>query len=211
MYNIAEGEKIMDQLLQKLQKTAEEAEKALENNNEWINRYAGYASEIMKTQKNIKNAKKLFRERKPLYLYSSISKAKNNKQVTFDLRYRGQSVAEIVFNKDKLLLKTNKKTKDYYDIEGGGNYEWNSKKAEIFRSGFKKCPDRDNKGKKNEEHRFESELLTELSKDKGSDKLLMKADFKCRHLSKQVKVNRIMWEKEAALIYYVEQSMGKKV
>ena len=162
----------MDQLLQKLQKTAEEAEKALEDNTEWIVRYADYASEIMETQETIKDARKLFHERKPLYVYSSISRAKNRSQVTFDLRYRGQSVAEISYKKGKLLLKTNKNTKEFYDIEGGKSFEWNSKEAEIFRGGFAKCPDRINKRKKNEEHRFESALLTELLKDKGNDKAL---------------------------------------
>jgi len=162
----------MDQLLQSLQETANKAAEELKNNTEWITRYAGYASEIMEIQETIKDARKLFHERKPLYVYSSISRAKNRSQVTFNLRYRGQSVAEISYKKGKLLLKTNKNTKEFYGIEGGKTFEWNSKEAEIFRGGFAKCPDRINKRKKNEEHRFESALLTELSKNKGSDKVL---------------------------------------
>ena len=162
----------MEQLFQKLQETAKKAEKELEKNDEWIKRYADYASEIMEMQKKIKDARKEFREHKPLYVYSSISRAKNENIVTFDLRYRGQSVAEIIKRKDKILMKTKMNTKKFYGIEGGRTFVWSSKEAEIFRSGFAKCPDRNNKDKKNEEHRFESALLTELSKDKGSDKIL---------------------------------------
>jgi hypothetical protein len=172
MANKTGKEKIMDQL-QKLQYTAKEAEEMLKDNNEWIERYAGYASEILNIQNTIKNVRDRFYERKPLYVYSNISRTKNAKNlVSFDLRYKGQSVASIEYRKNTLKLVTKKNTGKYYGIEGGKVLDWNSKEAEAFRGYFKKLPCRNDEGKGNEEHRFESALLTELSKNDGNDKAL---------------------------------------
>ena len=167
-------ERGVDKLIQELQKTVEIVTEELKKNTEWIERYAGYASEIQNTQDSIKNVRSCFYERGPLYVYSSISKAKNanNNFVIFDLRYRGQSVATIKFHKNSLELITDKKVDKYYGIKGGESFEWNSKKAEVFRGYFKKFPSRNDEEGKNEEHRFESALLTELSKKIGSEKIL---------------------------------------
>jgi len=158
-------------ILQNLQMTVNKAEAMLEKEKEWIKRYAEYASEILTIQNAIKGASGLFNECEPLYVYSSVSRA-TNKNITFDLRYRGQSVADIIYKNGELYLKTKKNTYNFYKIEGGWEKEWNSKEAKLFRSAFTKYPCRNDEGKKNEEHRFESALLTELSKEKGNDKIL---------------------------------------
>ena len=161
--------------LQSLQQTANKAEEILDNQNEWISRYAGYANEITRNLETIKEIRRCFQEKEPLYVYSSISKVKSAKKeelVTFDLRYRGQSVANIKYGKKGLLLKTNENTGEFYGIKGGESIDWNSKEAEVFRGGFAKYPSRKKTKKENEEHRYESALLTELSKKEGSDKKL---------------------------------------
>ena len=162
-------------VLKSLQKMTNEAEELLRDNLEWIERYSDYAKKILSNNDTIKKVRSFFYEPRPLYVYSSISRAKNaenERLVTFDLRYRGQSVADIFYKKDKPWLKTKKNTDKFYGIEGGKTLEWESKDAEKFRGGFAKYPCRNNDGKKNEEHRFESALLTELSKEKGSEKIL---------------------------------------
>jgi len=167
----------MDKFIQKLQEIAEAAEKELEDNVEWVKRYADYASVINENIASILKIRKLFREPTPLYVYSNISSAKGAKKeelVTFDLRYKGQSVANIKNRKNNLKLVTKKNTMDFYGIEGGKTLDWKSKEAENFRGSFvKKSPLRnDNAGKGNEEHRYESALLTELSKTDGKNKVL---------------------------------------
>jgi hypothetical protein len=64
------------------------------------------------------------------------------------------------------MLVTEENTGKFYGIEGGKSFEWEDKEVEIFCGGFQKYPDRKKIVKNNEEHRYESALLTELSKKK---------------------------------------------
>lgn len=156
-----------------LKKTVEEAEQLLKNKEEWIDRYGDYAKEITSNEKIINLVRKSFRESPPLYVYSSISRETNatkEDRVTFDLRYKGQSVATIKYKNKIAMLETKENTNEYFSIEGGKTFEWDSKGAELFRKHFKNFPCRNKKGRNNEEHRFESALITELSKSIGKNK-----------------------------------------
>lgn len=157
---------------QNLQNIAVKVENILEENTEWIPRYAKYAEIINFNRAIIETVRKSFKACSPLYVYTNISKVKQAKKysVSFDLRYRGQSIAEVYVKKEGIILKTNNNVFDYYKIEGGKFINWNDKDATVFRKAFKDFPERINKGKKNEEHRFESALITELSKNKGIEK-----------------------------------------
>jgi len=171
----------MDQLLQKLHRTAKDAEKLLDDNDKWINQYNDYAKKILSVKEIIEKARASFREYKPLYVYSSISQIKGTKKddIKFDLRYGGLSVADIEISEGKnhgddpriLRPKANiGKTYCIKGIEGGKEYKWLSKNAETFRSYFIKGNPPYKKGKT--EHRYESLLLTEFSKKSGKEKKL---------------------------------------
>jgi len=162
----------MDLLIEKLQETAEKAENELKKNDEWIKRYANYASIIKNNLTAIKNVRKKFRVDKPLYVYSNISKirdAKKEEAVTFDLRYRGQSVGNIEYRDNILKMVTKDNTEEFFGIKGGETLDWDNNDARAFRSYFSSFPP-NKKDKK--ESRCESALLTELSKTIGRDKLL---------------------------------------
>jgi hypothetical protein len=159
-------------LLQSLQKTAKETEEKLEKEIEWINRYEGYAKDILANQKAIEAVRKSFHEWKPLYIYSSISGVKNAKNiVAFDLRYRGQSVATIKHDNDTLKLVPKANIDEFYGIKAKKSFDWDIGDGKKFRKDFAKNPLRKDIRKKNEEHRFESALLTELLKEEGSEKI----------------------------------------
>lgn len=154
------------------------AEAALKDNNEWIERYAGYAQAINENIQKIKDKKKQFHQWYPLYLYMSVSSAKNNSEsVKFNLRYCGQAVAAITVQGPNVLLSTKgyaeKNMRDFgCEIALGKETNWRSGSATRFRKHFLSLPKRKNTdNKKNEEHRIESMLLTELSKKVGKYKI----------------------------------------
>jgi len=153
------------------------------NTDDWIGRYKGYAA-LLNNKPNkplYEEAEKSFHEWAPLFLYTNITtaittaKAKSNK-IVVGLRYKGQDVAvlkrskgkdlEIVFNKG--LLDKNEKFWNYKAPKN--RLPWHSPEATAFRKHFSACPPRLDGAKRNEEHRCESALLTELSKTTGADK-----------------------------------------
>lgn len=149
-----------------------EAKDLLDSKREWVERYKRYSERIIRNTKNIRNKKNQFNQWTPLYLYMNVGsaqKAANN--ATFNLRYRGQNVADLEVG-GTITIKTKK-----YDNENERDFgckiklnnEWKSKEATEFRKHFKKYPLRsktkENKG--NEEHRIESMFLTELSETAG--------------------------------------------
>ena len=150
----------------------------LKQNTEWISRYAEYAVKINANMEKIKGLKKKrFHEWAPLYLYMTVLQAKG--QMQFVLRYLGQDVAKLKVVTDKITISTKGFDKTNEKFFECAEYtlkleetEWTSAAAASFRSHFLNNPKASNLGKRNEEHRIESMLLTEFSKKSGKDKVL---------------------------------------
>jgi len=147
----------------------------LADNNEWEERYAGYAKKISENIDVIKIVRSSFREWSPLKIYLNTTAAKTAKHtVNFELRYLGQTVAKLKGAKDnehKLSTKGYEKTnrRDFDCKIALSNADWRGKDAKDFRNAFKNRKGARNTGehKNNEEHRLESLLLTEFSKTKN--------------------------------------------
>jgi len=155
--------------------TISRVQKLLMQYPEWKLRYDEYASKINANTVDIKAKKQLFNEWKPLFLYMNVSAAKSNK--IFSLRYLGQEVAYLKSNKGNVTISTkgfgarNKRDFDC-DVQLDNN-KWRSDEAKKFRNHFLNNPSRTkNSGKGNEEHRIESLLLTEFSKQDSLEKRL---------------------------------------
>ena len=165
----------------KYQRAVNEAQEILlakENNTEWVKRYQGYCETILANLESIRNNKRRLREWTPLKFYLNVTNAKKAKHTTrFEVRYLGQTVAELTCNTDGITLST-KATKNYEanNLRDFGcditlrNVKWAGKKAADFRAFFKnrepgRLSTENNKG--NEEHRIESLLLSEFTKSKG--------------------------------------------
>ena len=151
------------------------------NKTEWSPRYQGYQELIGNLNAQIADMRKKFRALDPVFVYLSISKVKtaNSSRVSFDLRYQGQSVAELIVDKtvslnfDPTKAKTNERD---FGFPGGlnGKFDWNSKEAMAFRKFFAGKPQRTPKAtKENKEHRFESVILTDLLKRISAEKTLV--------------------------------------
>lgn len=147
---------------------------ALAENTEWIDRYSDYATQIKNNLSTIRSRKKLFREWDALNLYMPIGEAKG--QMTFSLRYLGQDVAKLIVKDDKITITTKYNKKDFantnkrdFDCDIELNDDWRSGKAFKFRQHFSNKPIK----KSNHEHRHESLLLTEFSKKRSENKLIL--------------------------------------
>jgi predicted transposase YbfD/YdcC len=149
--NIEDLEKIKINVIDSLSK----------NINDWAGRYSDYIQDIVNTPKA------LARCRKPIGLsvYTSISKRDGN---SVDLRYEGQSVANVQFGKDGLKIipneATNRKTfkQNYLELKiPKEGFKWDSKDGKKFRSFFKNLStDIDVRFK---EHKVENHLLKAFS------------------------------------------------
>lgn len=147
----------------------------LQQNPEWIDRYAGYADAIKSNLAKIKNIKEKFHEWAPLYLYMNVTEAKGKMQ--FHLRYLGQDVAKLKVDNNQVTISTKdfdiKNKRDFECAVELNNSDWKSKKASEFRHHFSSSNKRtDISGKKNDEHRIESLLLNEFSKKSSKNKKL---------------------------------------
>jgi hypothetical protein len=146
-----------------------ETRKLLAENPEWETRYKGYADEM--NESYIEKVRSSFHEWAPLMLYMNVSNAKKAKQhLIFELRYLGQTVAQLRY-KTALLLDTTGydalNQRDFGCTLNAHSVPWNSPAAATFRSFFKeRAAKRNADGKSNEEHRLESLLLSEFSKVK---------------------------------------------
>ena len=139
---------------------AKETLDLLRSNPEWIGRYKKYAEDIIDNIAILKEKKASFHKWNPLYVYLTTSEMKNNGNVSFSLRYRGQEVGKIVVKDDVWCYpsyENNKNNFGYTDFQDG--FPWNSEKAREFRSFFSQNPSRIDFKKKNDEHRYESMLL----------------------------------------------------
>jgi len=147
----------------------------LKNNSGWRGRWVDYAKKISDNKPIIDSVRKSFRERPPLMVYLNITSAKTaKKSVNFELRYKGQTVAELTGNMDE----GHKLSTEGYDENNQKHFgcniclkkaEWDGKDAAKFRSFFKHRTGvrKVDAAKSNDEHRLESLLLTEFSKVKN--------------------------------------------
>lgn len=142
-----------------------------ENRKEWEDRYDRYAKEIDLDQ--YADDRKKFRIPKPLNAYSSISRVeKLTKHTTsYDLRYQGQSIGEIIVKNGKVYLNTkgkeekNSKYFQYSKPWNSDNIEWDSTDAREFRKHFMSL---DKSNAHSPEHKIEQFLLSEFSKETRS-------------------------------------------
>jgi len=153
----------------------------LRDEEEWRGRYANYAHRIRCNTPSIASARRSFREWSPLKVYLNITSALAARDsVRFELRYLGQTVAELRGNKDKgFRLNT-----DRYDRSNSRDFEcdiplagadWCGEDAAGFRRFFRDRtgPRAVSANRANEEHRLESLLLTEFSRKRSREKPLL--------------------------------------
>lgn len=142
---------------------AKETLDLLSANREWIDRYKKYADEISGNVAMLKERKASFHKWNPLYLYLTTSEMKKGGSISFSLRYKGQEVGKLVV-KDEILCYPayeNNKKNFGYTPNFQGEFPWNSENAREFRKFFStEKPARNDCGKRNDEHRYESMLLT---------------------------------------------------
>ena len=142
---------------------AKETLDLLRANPEWIDRYKKYADEISGNITMLKERKASFHKWNPLYVYLTTSEMKKGGSISFSLRYKGQEVGKLVV-KDEIMCypayENNKKNFGYAP-SFQGEFPWNSENAREFRKFFStEKRTRIDCGKRNEEHRYESLLLT---------------------------------------------------
>ena len=113
-----------------------EASRLLEEKRyEWEPRYKRYFEEI--TAAKIKNPNLKFNLPENLRRYKSIS---NVGEPEYDVRYAGQSIAEIKFENGDIWLQVKEMSKRFgFSMESSKWNEWDSVEANKFRSYFKDC------------------------------------------------------------------------
>lgn len=144
----------------------------LNENPEWKDRYAQYAMAIKKNSEIYGSNSRKFHLSKPLYVYSSITKAKNDSSTsTFDMRFAGQSVGEITVNKKGLVsLKVSDQQAKYakehfgYNRAEGFSVEWRTQIASEYRSLFSTQKSTKETKIHSQEHRIENWMLAEFAK-----------------------------------------------
>jgi hypothetical protein len=153
----------------------ENTRKLLDDYPEWQERYAHYAKDISSNINYIKSVREKFREWSPLRVYMNVTNAKNaSTSVKFELRYLGQTVADLIYKQNENEYKLNtakfddKNNRDFDCKICLANVKWDGKEAKEFRKYFKnrKAVRKAENNKGNEEHRIESLLLSEFTKQK---------------------------------------------
>ena len=142
---------------------AKETLDLLRANAEWIDRYKKYANEISGNITMLKERKASFHKWNSLYVYLTTSEMKKGGSISFSLRYKGQEVGKLVV-KDEIMCYPayeNNKKNFGYTPSFQSEFPWNSENAREFRKFFSSNnPTRIDCGKKNDEHRYESMLLS---------------------------------------------------
>lgn len=160
---------------------AEKTRLVLKDNPEWQARYVDYAGMIGNNTPSIISARGRFREWPPLKVYLNTTSAKGARSsVRFELRYLGQTVAELKGNKDKGFSLSNKRYEETNLRDFGCEIrlsaaDWDGEDSARFRKLFKdrKGPRTGGANRANQEHRLESLLLTEFSRKKRKEKPLL--------------------------------------
>lgn len=170
--DVVKEELIMSGDIDEFNSVIEETRELLKDFPEWKKRYTGYAKKILDNIDLIKSKRSKFREWSPLKLYLNVTNAKKAfKTCNFELRYLGQTVADLIFRDEpKLDSKKYRKQNDRdFDCKMLlSMVDWKGNEAKMFRSHFKNREPVRNIGtsKRNEEHRIESLFLSEFSKSK---------------------------------------------
>ena len=148
----------------------------LAKNNKWEEQYQLYIQNIATNCAQIEA--RSFRKPEGLSLYSSVG----NRGKSYDLRFRGQSVARIeeTAAKEVKLKPKSESNKKYFNINFCGEVDWNTAEASCFRKFFKEESQKyvsefnaiDRKYPKSREHHVESCLLKEFSKRSSKEKAL---------------------------------------
>lgn len=148
----------------------------LAENNKWEEQYQRYIQNIANNSAQIEV--RSFRKPEGLSLYSSIGR----KGKSYDLRFRGQSIATVLetATKEVLLCPKSETNQKYFNFDFRKKINWDSIEASNFRSFFKKESLKfttefnvtDRKYPKSEEHRVENCLLKEFSKRSSKEKAL---------------------------------------
>jgi len=154
----------------------------LDKNEEWRERYSNYAKEILENKNNNVIHGSMYKKALGrLIVYSTVSRMKSatSRTRTYGLRYEGQEVAEILVRNNGCYIRTNennnKTNEKYYGCPESLRLSTcliSDESAQKFVSFFNDDPRRKNCGKKNEEHKHESALLSELEKPSGATKSL---------------------------------------
>lgn len=158
-----------------------EVMRQLEEKNEWVDRYNGYASAILKNKDNYGKNSRRFKINSPLYVYSSISKVEGaSSKCSFDLRFAGQSVGTLlVKQKGEPYLKVTDKQAEYANkyfgstMSKGFYVEWKSPIATEFRQLFMNQSSTKSTKVHSQEHRIENWMLAEFSKKARSEGKLL--------------------------------------
>lgn len=152
----------------------------LANKAEWEKRYTDYATSMLSNENCIKTNRRKFREQAPLRYYISTTNAKGARSaLLLDVRYRGQSVAQLKTSKNDVTISTKGKNMTNlrdFDCEIELNdISWNESDAQKFRRFFKSRENTRNRknNKGNEEHNIESLLLSEFSKRNSKAKHIL--------------------------------------
>jgi len=156
--------------------TIAQVQKILGLNVEWVDRYAKYAPVILRNSELMCSHKTRFHEWSPLHLHMTVGSAKRHME--YSLRYRGQDVATLNVGRENITMSTTRfastNMRDFECDIALYKCEWRSEAAKLFRNHFKKVGRRTNVSQKgNEEHRCESLLLSEFSKKKSTEKLIL--------------------------------------
>jgi len=138
----------------------------LNENPEWVKRYKDYADAIRANQKEYE--KRRFQPRKPIQVYSSITRAKDGKK-TYDLRFAGQSIGVVTVDKTgEVTLNNEGKTKSDKKVFGYTkllkDVPWGEEEAKAFRKFYDDLKATDTEKNSQKEHMIESLILTEFGK-----------------------------------------------
>lgn len=139
-HDISECQDIIDGIKKEISIISSKLDK-LESDIKWIERYSEYADKILDNIKIIKKYKEEFYTPKNLYLYMSICEAKDKANL-FNIRYKGEAVADIVFKDKKILLCTNRRVcgrDKRFKIDMPKEVTWSGKEAQDFRVWFRDC------------------------------------------------------------------------
>ena len=148
-----------------------------ENRENWEGRYASYASGILAREEEIKAAKRKFHKWKQLFVYTNVTDAKKKGDPLFQLRYRGQHIANLHVKGDsvKIKIEDEQRKSSEKNFRGCpkffGEQDWRGKDAEALRAFFATYPGRNDNKKANEEHRIESLILSAIDGDGGNKEL----------------------------------------
>lgn len=136
----------------------------LNDNSEWINRYAKYAENISNNSKKYAEKIKDIQIKPPLFLYSSISKIDDTDTYCYDIRYAGNSVGAISINPDGVTVDVKGSyAKKHLKYNGPDTLNWDEAVEKYFNLFPEDMPS-DSAKTHGQECRIENWLLSEFSK-----------------------------------------------